>query len=77
MRLCLRHGGCGVQVAHSGTVAGLIFDALRPDAEARLRGCVAELERVAATTGITLTGLLGTLAGPTGSSLPHLEVLTG
>jgi uncharacterized protein involved in propanediol utilization len=77
VRLCLRHGGCGVQVAHSGTVAGLIFDALRPDAEARLRRCVDELELAASMTGITLTGLLGTPAAPTGSSLPHLEVLTG
>lgn len=27
LRICQQHGGCGVQVAHSGTVAGLIFDA--------------------------------------------------
>ncbi len=27
IKLCLRHGGAGLQIAHSGTVAGLIFDA--------------------------------------------------
>jgi uncharacterized protein involved in propanediol utilization len=62
LRLCLRHGGCGVQVAHSGTVAGLIFDAQRPDAEARLRRCAAELEATTAATGITLLGLIGVSA---------------
>jgi uncharacterized protein involved in propanediol utilization len=30
--LCVRHGGAGVQIAHSGTVAGLIFDPRRPRA---------------------------------------------
>lgn len=25
------HGGCGVQISHSGTVAGVIFDPRRPD----------------------------------------------
>jgi uncharacterized protein involved in propanediol utilization len=77
LRLCLRHGGCGIQVAHSGTVAGLIFDALRPDAEARLRRCTAELELTAATTGIALTGLIGVSAALTGSSALNMEVLTG
>lgn len=77
LETCLRHGGCGIQVAHSGTVAGLIFDALRPDAEARLRRCAAELERTAGTTGIALTGLIGVSASLTGSSALDLEVLTG
>ena len=77
LRLCLRHGGCGIQVAHSGTVAGLIFDALHPDAEARLRRCAAELELTAATTGITVTGLIGVSASLTGSSALDMEVLTG
>jgi uncharacterized protein involved in propanediol utilization len=36
--LCLRHGGAGLQIAHSGTVAGLIFDARRPGID--LDGCV-------------------------------------
>jgi uncharacterized protein involved in propanediol utilization len=77
LRLCLRHGGCGIQVAHSGTVAGLIFDALGSDAEARLRRCAAELERDAATTGITLMGLIGVSAALDGSSALEMGVLTG
>src|SRR5260370_582805 len=39
LRLCIRHGGCGIQVAHSGTILGLIFDARRPDAETPARAC--------------------------------------
>src|ERR1039458_6783440 len=30
VEVCQRHGGCGVQVAHSGTVVGLIFDSSPP-----------------------------------------------
>ena len=77
LRLCLSHGGCGIQVAHSGTVAGLIFDALGPDAEVRLRQCAAELERSAATTGVKLLGLIEVSAALTGSSALDMEVLTG
>jgi uncharacterized protein involved in propanediol utilization len=29
IELCLRYGGAGLQIAHSGTIAGLIFDARR------------------------------------------------
>jgi uncharacterized protein involved in propanediol utilization len=36
--LCLRRRGAGLQIAHSGTVAGLIFDARRPGID--LEGCV-------------------------------------
>jgi len=39
----LRHGGCGVQVAHSGTVAGLIIDARSPGVDAAIDRCVADL----------------------------------
>jgi uncharacterized protein involved in propanediol utilization len=67
---CLRHGGCGVQVAHSGTVAGLIFDALAPGAEHRLRRCAAELELDAERTGISITGLIGISAALAGSPWP-------
>ena len=86
LQTCLRHGGCGVQVAHSGTVAGLIFDAQLPDAEQRARRCAAELHATAASTGIAILGLIGvsaSLTGPTvleGSDLTALdpmEVLTG
>jgi uncharacterized protein involved in propanediol utilization len=44
IELCLRHGGAGLQVAHSGTVAGLIFDARRPGAD--LDGCVSRIEEL-------------------------------
>src|SRR5580698_7781230 len=42
IELGARHGGAGLQIAHSGTVAGLIFDARRPDID--LDGC---LQRIA------------------------------
>ena len=40
LALCLRHGGAGVQVAHSGTVAGLLF---APAAADGARRCLDEL----------------------------------
>lgn len=52
--LCRRHAGCGVQVAHSGTVAGLIFDARRPGVEDDVRDCVAAIEG----RGLTLTAMI-------------------
>lgn len=77
LRMCLRHGGCGIQVAHSGTVAGLIFDAVPTDAESRLRQCAAELGLSAPTTGISILGLIGVSAALTHGSSPNMEVLTG
>lgn len=77
LRTCLRHGGCGIQVAHSGTVAGLIFDARPADAESRLRQCAAELELSAATTGISILGLIGVSAALSQGSSLNMEVLTG
>jgi uncharacterized protein involved in propanediol utilization len=53
--LCLRHGGCGVQVAHSGTVAGLIFDARRPGIESGLAACVAGIRDM----GLMPTAMIG------------------
>jgi len=44
LELCLRHDGCGVQIAHSGTVAGLIFDPGRAGAEESVRRCTSALE---------------------------------
>jgi uncharacterized protein involved in propanediol utilization len=44
--ICLRNGGCGVQIAHSGTVAGLIFDPRQPGVEAGVRGCIGALRRI-------------------------------
>ncbi|MDQ2835967.1 MAG: hypothetical protein M3Y89_00930 [Actinomycetota bacterium] len=51
LALCLQHGGCGVQVAHSGTVAGLIFDAQLLGIHSRVQQCV---------RGIKALGLLPT-----------------
>ncbi|MFL6131137.1 MAG: hypothetical protein ACJ73E_19010, partial [Mycobacteriales bacterium] len=59
LELGLRHGGCGIQVAHSGTVAGLVFDARRPDALAGARRCAAAVEEL----GLVPTGLIGTEPG--------------
>ncbi|HST46941.1 GHMP kinase [Jatrophihabitans sp.] len=78
VRLCLDYGGCGIQVAHSGTVAGLLFDALVPDAEGRLRRCAAELHAAAAELGIAVTGLFGVSAAfgdGSAADLQQVEVL--
>jgi uncharacterized protein involved in propanediol utilization len=49
-----RLGGCGVQIAHSGTVAGLIFDARRPGIADTVPECVAALEEL----GLPVTGTI-------------------
>jgi uncharacterized protein involved in propanediol utilization len=54
VELCHRHGGCGVQVAHSGTVAGLIFDGGRPSARPDVEQCANALERA----GVRLTSTI-------------------
>jgi uncharacterized protein involved in propanediol utilization len=58
--LCHRLGGCGVQVAHSGTVAGLIFDPRRVDPATAVSRCLAGIQRL----GLTVTGVIG--ADPVG-----------
>ena len=55
VELCLRHGGCGVQVAHSGTVAGLIFDARRPGVQDGVRRCASRIEEM----GLVPTTMIG------------------
>jgi len=55
LELCRQHEGCGVQVAHSGTVAGLIFDSRRPDAESGVRACVDRIEGL----GLEITAIIG------------------
>jgi uncharacterized protein involved in propanediol utilization len=55
LALCGRYRGCGIQVAHSGTVAGIIFDARRPEVEDGVRRCAAEM----AERGLVLTGVIG------------------
>lgn len=52
--LCERTGGCGVQVAHSGTVAGVIFDSRRDDVMEGVDRCVAGIEKA----GLSLTGII-------------------
>ncbi len=54
---CLRHGGCGIQVAHSGTVAGLIFDARLPRIEEGVQHCMSGIERL----GFTVTVVMGAM----------------
>ncbi|GGK27985.1 kinase [Streptomyces camponoticapitis] len=44
-RVAERTGAVGVQIAHSGCVAGLLFDPAATDLEARLRRCVSALDR--------------------------------
>jgi uncharacterized protein involved in propanediol utilization len=53
--LCKRTGGCGIQVAHSGTVAGVIFDSRRDDVMGSVDRCVSSIEKV----GLSLTGVTG------------------
>ncbi|REE98561.1 threonine kinase [Thermomonospora umbrina] len=54
LALCRSHGGCGVQIAHSGTVAGLIFDPRRPGTPRNVRRCAARLTE----QGLTITAVL-------------------
>lgn len=49
-----RLGGCGVQVAHSGTVIGLMFDGRRPDLGDTVRACAAALDEL----GLPVTGTI-------------------
>jgi uncharacterized protein involved in propanediol utilization len=58
--LCKRCGGCGVQVAHSGTVAGVIFDPDRPGVARDIDRCATHLDRA----GLELTGIIS----PNGAS---------
>lgn len=58
LECALRHGGCGIQVAHSGTVAGLIFDANRAGAGQRAAECGAELVK----SGFAVTGIIDVAA---------------
>lgn len=54
LNVCRSTGGCGVQVAHSGTVAGVIFDPRRPSADASVERCAERLEKA----GLMLTGMI-------------------
>jgi uncharacterized protein involved in propanediol utilization len=69
--LCRAHGGCGVQVAHSGTVAGLIFDPGKPGATEAAYDCVSRIEEwglaITATIGLPPAGAA---TGPAGYPPP-------
>jgi uncharacterized protein involved in propanediol utilization len=54
LRIGEQHGAAGVQVAHSGTVAGLIFDARAEAVSERLDRCADELVRNA----VVVTGVI-------------------
>jgi uncharacterized protein involved in propanediol utilization len=56
---CRSSGGCGIQVAHSGTVAGVIFDPRRPGAAASAERCAGRMEKA----GLELTGVICTAPG--------------
>ncbi|MEV0444372.1 GHMP kinase [Streptomyces spectabilis] len=53
-----RVGAVGVQIAHSGSVAGLLFDPAAPDLRGRVRGC----RRALAAAGIPTTHTFHTTA---------------
>lgn len=55
LELCHRLGGCGVQVAHSGTVAGVIFDPATPGTAAAVPRCIAGIQRL----GLIVTAVVG------------------
>jgi uncharacterized protein involved in propanediol utilization len=55
IELSHRLGGAGVQVAHSGTVAGLIFDARQPGIEETVSECKAGIELL----GLAVTAVIG------------------
>ncbi|MFD4114930.1 GHMP kinase [Streptomyces niveus] len=67
-RIAGRVGAVGLQIAHSGNVAGLLFDPAAPDLGHRLRRCVRALR----TCGIPVTRTFAT--GTTGTiSEEHLH----
>jgi uncharacterized protein involved in propanediol utilization len=64
--VCRSLGGSGVQVAHSGTVAGVIFDS-------RVRGVVKSVERCMdriERAGLPLTGVIGSFPATAGDAAP-------
>jgi uncharacterized protein involved in propanediol utilization len=53
--VCGSCGGCGVQVSHSGTVAGVIFDSRRHQVMRNVERCVERIK----LAGLPLTGVIG------------------
>jgi uncharacterized protein involved in propanediol utilization len=54
LELSHRAGGCGVQVAHSGTVAGIIFDGRSPGIEDTVQHCLTGIGQL----GLALTAVI-------------------
>lgn len=71
-------GGHGVQVAHSGTVAGVVFDARMPGIERAVAACVARLD----AAGLPLSTVIGASpaiapeppAAPAAPAVPDVKV---
>src|SRR5829696_5481603 len=70
LALGLRHGSRGIQVAHSGTVAGLLFDALAPGAAEAAARCAEAVQALGFI--LTMAGRAPEPAGaaPPGAALP-------
>lgn len=71
--LCERVGGCGVQVAHSGTVAGVIFDSRRDDVRKNIDRCVSGMDK----GGLSLTGIIACNQADRGGRMLASSGLTG
>lgn len=65
IELGAEHGGCGVQIAHSGTVAGIIFDARRPDLDEAIGRCRQGVEAM----GVTVTAVIEVPADADGGTV--------
>jgi uncharacterized protein involved in propanediol utilization len=66
--VCRSCRGCGVQVAHSGTVAGVIFDPRDRCVTMNVERCIRQIEKA----GLPLTGVIGyRWVVPTNSELVH------
>lgn len=73
IELCRDHGGCGVQIAHSGTVAGIIFDARQPDLDESVRRCRQVIEEM----GIMVTAVIDVRAEADGDSIAPIGLNAG
>lgn len=72
--LCERVGGCGIQVAHSGTVAGVIFDSRDGDVMEKVDRCVTGIEK----GGLSLTGIIAcSQAPPVSATFDRLRATDG
>ena len=68
--LCLRCHGCGIQVAHSGTLAGLILDTRRPGVEESVQQCISQVQAL----GIEVTTMIRDQHAAAGAPAADIEV---